>query len=156
MLQQVCEYIHNYFIQSLFDGTYTIASGVISPAVSLLEGQRFMIVGSALNDGVYTYHATGIMNDDNSLASILADETFEGTVAALSVPRGVLDTVSDINDWLEKYGEAVNSPYQSENVIGVYSYTKATAGNAQSNGTNTATWQSVFKSRLDRWRKVSF
>ena len=62
MLQEVCEYIHNYFIPKdnglprVWHGDFTIADGVISPAPALKDGQRFMNAGSDLNDGVYTFH----------------------------------------------------------------------------------------------------
>ena len=83
MLQQVCEFIHNYFIKDSQSGIYEIADGVISlPFV--LEGQRILIEGSALNDGMYTYHANGLTNDDDTEAAGLADESWTGTVCALA------------------------------------------------------------------------
>ena len=155
MLQQVCENIHNYFIKDRYTGTFEIAGHAISLPF-LLEGQRFLIEGSALNDGVYTYHAAGIKNDDDSVAVGLQDETWAGTICALAVPPPVIALSSEIKDWVAKYGESVNSPYQSENVIGVYSYTKATVGAGKTGAGDTIGWQDVFKDRLNRWRKVSF
>lgn len=154
MLQQVCESIHNYFIQKPNPGTYTIASGTISPLPDLLDGQRIWIVGSALNDGVYTYHATGLKNDDDTGSADLADETFFGSVCALAVPRDVLTLSEEIADWLGKYGDVLNSPYQSEDVIGVYSYEKMTASKV-GGGSSIIGWQEQFAGRLNRWRKVS-
>ena len=151
MLQKVCEYIHNYFIKSGHDGTYDISGGMIS--LPLLEGQRFLIQGSSLNDGMYTYHNTGITNDDDTEAAGLHDETWTGTICALAVPPAVIALSGEINTWVEKNGEAVNSPYQSENVIGVYSYTKASGG---SGAGGSVTWQDVYKDELNRWRKVAF
>lgn len=157
MLQQVCEYIHNYFIPKengmpkCWHGDYTIASGVITPAVSLKEGQRFAIFGSDLNDGVYTYHQTGIMNDDDTEAAGLQAEVFTGSIAAMAVPPAVITLVGEINDWVEKYGEAVMSPYSSETVNGVYNYTKTTK--SEEAGGGGYSWQDVFKSRLNQWRK---
>ena len=149
MLQQVCEYVHNYFIQASQSGSYEIADGMISlPFV--LDGQRILIEGSSLNDGLYTYHETGINNDDDTESAGLSDEAFAGTVHALSVPPAVVALSQEITKWNEKYGEAVNSPYQSENVIGVYSYTKAQAGGG------SVGWQDIYRDRLKRWRKVAF
>ena len=153
MLQQVCESIHNYFIKEPYCGEYTIANGVISPSLDLLEGQRIWITGSVLNDGVYTYHAAAIKDDDDSEVAGLQDETFAGTICALAVPPAVVALSAEINAWVGNNGAAVNSPYQSESVIGVYSYQKATGG---SGAGGTVTWQDVFKDRLNRWRKVSF
>ena len=155
MLQQVCEYIHNYFIKAVHEGRYEITAGVISLDF-LKEGQRFRIKGSDLNDGVYTYYADGIRNDDDTEVVGLRDETFEGTVRAMAVPPAVIALSGEINEWVEKYGETVNSPYQSENVIGVYSYTKAQFGGSNNSNSSPVSWQDIFKSRLDRYRRMNF
>lgn len=150
MLQQVCEYIHNDFIKAVHEGRYEIADGMIS--LPLLDGQRFLIQDSALNDGMYTYHDTGIFNDDDTEEVGLQDETWSGTICALAVPPAVIALSGEVNEWVEKYGENVNSPYTSESVLGVYSYSKASG---TGNG-STASWQDVFRSQLNRWRKVNF
>lgn len=157
MLQQVCEYIHNYFIPKengmpkRWHGDYAIASGVITPAVPLKEGQRFAIFGSDLNDGVYTYHEAGLTNDDDTEAAGLQAEVFTGSVGAMAVPPAVIALVGEINDWVEKYGEIVQSPYSSESVQGVYNYSKTTK--SEEAGGGGYSWQDVFKSRLNQWRK---
>lgn len=153
MLQKVCEYIHNYFIKASQRGSYEITNGMISlPFVK--EGQRILIVGSDLNDGIYTYHAAGIKDDDDAEVAGLHDETFVGTICALAVPPTVIALSGEIKTWVDKYGDVVNSPYASENVIGVYSYTK---GSRNGSGEATSTsWQDVFGSELNRWRKVAF
>ena len=152
MLQTVMDFVHNYFVKAPNPGKYTIQNGNLSPLPALLDGQRFWIVGSILNDGVYTYHSDGIKNDDDSIAVGLRDETFTGSVCTLAVPPAVIELTGEINAWVDKNSEAVNSPYTSENVIGVYSYTKASGGTGAG---GAISWQDVFKSRLDRWRKVS-
>ena len=155
MLQQLCENICNYFIQKQEQGTFEIAGGTISLPF-LLDGQRFLISGSALNDGMYTYHETGIKDDDDKAFAAgvgLKDETFAGTICALAVPPAVIALSEEVKAWVVSNGEAVSSPYQSENVIGVYSYTKASGG---SGAGGSVTWQDVFKDRLNRWRKVAF
>lgn len=154
MLQQICEHIHNYFIKERHESVHEIADGMIS--LPLLEGQRFLIVGSVLNDGIYTYHDTGIKNDDDTEAAGLQDETFTGTICALAVPPAVIALSGEINTWVETYGETVNSPYQSESVIGVYSYTKAQTGGKTNGNSKPISWTDVFADRLNRWRKVAF
>ena len=154
MLQQICEYIHNYFIKDRHENGYEIADGVISPLPALKEGQRFLIVGSDLNDGVYTYHAEGIRNDDDTEVAGLQDEAWSGTLCAMAVPPAVIALSGEINNWVAKYGDIVNSPYTSESVIGVYSYTRA-SGSSGNGGTGTANWQDVFASKLNRWRKIA-
>lgn len=155
MLQKVLEYIHNMFITAPNPGTYTIENGAISPSVALKDGQRIWIVGSDLNDGVYTYHESGIRNDDDTEAAGLRDETFSGSVCALSVPPTMIALAEEIKEWVEQYGKSINSPYTSESVIGVYSYTKQTVNRA-GGGDHSVSWQDVFKTDLDRWRRLSF
>ena len=151
MLQQVCENIHNYFIQNRYEGKYEIAEGMIS--LPLLDGQRFLIQGSALNDGVYTYHDAGIKNDDDSAVVGLKAETFTGTICALAVPPAVIALAGEIKTWVDNYGASVDTPYSSESVLGVYSYTKASGG---SGAGGSVSWQDVYADRLNRWRKVAF
>ena len=152
MLRDVCEHIHNYFIKTTLDGEFTIADGMIS--LPLIDGQRFLIKGSVLNDGMYTYHETWIGNDDDTEAVGLQAESFAGTIVAMAVPPAVIALAGEINEWVDKFGEVVKSPYQSENVIGVYSYTKGQSG---SNGNQIPTsWAEAFANSLNRWRKVAF
>ena len=151
MLNQVCENICNYFIQNRIEGRFEIADGMIS--LPLLDGQRFLIRGSALNDGMYTYHDTGIKNDDDSQAVGLHDESWAGTICALAVPPAVLALSAEIKAWVDANKESQNSPYSSENVLGVYSYTKATGGHGAGGSVG---WMDVFADKLKRWRKVSF
>ena len=152
MLQQLCEHIHNYFIQKQMPGTFEIADETISLPF-LLDGQRFLISGSVLNDGLYTYHEGEIKDDDDAEAVGLQDETWTGTICALAVPPAVIALSGEVKAWVDANGETVNSPFQSESVIGAYSYTKASGG---SGAGGAVSWQDVFKDRLNRWRKVSF
>lgn len=154
MLQEICEHIHNFDFEKgrvFHNGNFEIAEGFISLPF-LLDGQRFQIKGSVLNDGLYTYHAEGIKDDDDSKAAGLHDETWAGTICALSVPPAVIALSVEIKQWVDTYGATVNSPYSGENVIGVYSYTKATGG---SGAGGSVTWQDAFRGRLNRWRKVA-
>ena len=150
MLQQICEHIHNYFIKDARRGTYEITDGLISLDFAK-EGQRIMIVGSDLNDGVYTYHTYGLTDDDDNENAQLQDETFCGSVCALAVPPSVISLSSEIKSWMDKYGDAVNSPYQSES-FGGYSYTRASGGKS---GNSAASWEDLFSSQLNRWRKIA-
>lgn len=153
MLQEVCEHIHNYFSVDRLTEHYTITDGTLSPAPALKDGQRFLIEGSVLNDGMYTWHSDGtIKNDDDGAGAGLVDEAFTGTVCGLAVPPKLISLTAEISDWVAAYGAAINSPYQSES-FGGYSYTKA----AGANGTSVATgWEDHFRRKLDRWRRVCF
>lgn len=151
MLNQICENICNYFIRDRFEGRFEIVDGMIS--LPLLDGQRFLIQGSALNDGMYTYHDDGIKNDDDSEAVGLQDESWAGTICALAVPPAVVALSSEIQAWVDANQESQNSPYSSENVIGVYSYTKASGGHGAGGSVG---WMDIFADKLKRWRKVAF
>ena len=164
MLEKVCRHVHNYFVRAAYPDTFTISGGMISGAeVDLSEtlkpGQRFMIMNSDLNDGIYTWHQTqngyAVYNDDNTTAAALEAETFDGVIIAMAPPKDFFDLVSEIGDWQTAYGAKALSPYQSENVIGVYSYTKANGGgDGNGNGSGSPTWESVFASRLNPYRKT--
>lgn len=137
MIDRVCANVRNYFERDaagnrlVYPGTYTIENGSISLPF-LQPGQYFRIVGSALNDGVYKYPVY-----------VLTDETFRGCVWEMRPPLSFLQLVDEIEAWQTKYGETAVNPYTSENVIGVYSYSKAGSG---------ADWQQIFKSRLNAYR----
>ena len=153
MLEQVMRHVRNYFVQFNRTGSFSIVNGMLEPHDFLLDGQRFYITGSSLSDGVYTYHASYITNDDDNEVVGLPNESFMGIVFALAVPPDFIALAREIGEWVGKFGEVVNSPYQSESVVGVYSYTKSSGGTYSSTGGTT--WQSTFKGRLSTYRKVS-
>jgi hypothetical protein len=155
MLQEVLEYIHNYFIRTPIQGKFTLTEGTLTPepgtkAPELQEGQRFWIVGSVFNDGVYTWRSTGIMTDDDDAAAGLQPETFAGTICALAVPPAVIALAEEIKTWVDKNSDALNGPYQSESFNG-YSYTLKSGGTG-GNGSGYS-WQDQFGKRLERWRR---
>jgi hypothetical protein len=142
MIEQICAFIHNFFVANVISGTFTIADGSIE-VPGLVTGQYFRICNSRLNDGVYQYG----MAD-------LTDETFNGEIWDMRPPRSFIKLAQEIEAWNEKYGETVSGPYQSES-FGGYSYSLKTGSNA-SGGTdnNAGSWQGVFKSSLNQWRKL--
>ena len=166
MLQEVLDYIHNYFVPiSAEKVTYTISGGAISPDFGAEDGDRFLICGSRRNDGVYTWHAGVIGNDDDERippavqggtetikAAGLQDETFAGTIRLMSVPPTIIRLSGEIKSWVETYGSAVSSPMQSESFNG-YSYTMKAGGKSGGNG--PLTWRDQFGSQLEIWRKPS-
>ena len=134
MLESVLQYLHNWFLVAVYDDLYTIKDGSIELPF-LQAGQYFRIVGSILNDGVYSYPAEN-----------LKDEEFTGSIWALAVPPAVLSLVEEITAWQAKNG--ASGPYTSES-FGGYSYTKATNSSGVAVG-----WQDVFKAQLSPWRKL--
>lgn len=151
MLQEIMEYLNNYFVPiSAKEVKYTISGGVISPEFGAEEGDRFLICNSRRNDGVFTWHADGIKNDDDSEAAGLRDETFAGTIRVCSVPPALLALSGEISQWVETYSAQLNGPLQSESFNG-YSYTLKSGGGSGGNG--PLTWRDQFGKRLDRWRR---
>ena len=135
-LTNLCAEIRNYFETEKRFGTFTISDGSISPSNFLQDGQYFRIVGSVFNDGVYRYPAHD-----------LVDETFKGAVWAMNVPPAVVELLQKIQEFEAATANAPTA-YTSES-FGGYSYTKATDENGLPVG-----WRSVFKSELNRWRKL--
>ena len=137
MLETIMRNLRNWFLQDAYSGEYVVHNGSIDLPF-MKTGQYFRIVGSTLNDGVYRYPATG-----------LVDEVFVGSVWALAIPKAFLDAVAEIEAWQEKHGDAAAGPYQSES-FGGYTYTKAT--DEKTGG--AATWETTFRGRLNAWRKI--
>lgn len=135
MLEQLLDHLKNWFVvpDGVHPGEYSIENGGIALPF-LAGGQYYRICGSVFNDGVYQYPATD-----------LTDEMFTGAIWALAVPPAVIAIAAEIEAWQTDNPE---STYISES-FGGYSYTKAaTSGGAP------ATWQDVFRGRLNPWRKI--
>ena len=164
MLQEVMEYMNNYFVPiSAKEVTYTISSGRISPDFGAEDGDRFLICGSRRNDGVYTWHADVIGTDDDERippatqggeetikAAGLRDETFAGTIRVCSVPPALLALSGEIKQWVENNSAVLVGAFQSESFNG-YSYTLKSGGGSGGNG--PLTWRDQFGRQLDRWRR---
>ena len=135
-LTNLCAELRNYFETKKRFGTFTISGGSISPSDFLQDGQYYRIVGSVFNDGVHRHPAHD-----------LTDETFDGAVWAMAVPPAVVELAAEIEEY-KKSDAGKPSSYISEN-FGGYGYTKATDENGLPVG-----WRSVFKSELNRWRKL--
>lgn len=136
MLEEILRHLNNWFPVEIHEGEFAVEKGGIALPF-LKNNQYFRIVGSVFNDGLYQYPVSG-----------LTDETFTGTVWALAIPNAVIALAEEISTWQEKNGDAASSPFTSES-FGGYSYTK---GNVNSSG--NVSWQSVFKSRLNDWRRL--
>lgn len=136
MLEQVLRNLNNYFVvkDGVHKGTFTVSSGTLNLDF-IQKSQYFRIIGSVFNDGVYKYPTTALI-----------DETFDGEIWAMAVPRAVEELAEDIQVWCT---ENPPSAYVSE-AFGGYSRARATSG-----GTGApATWEDVFRGRLNAWRKI--
>lgn len=143
MLEQVLNFIHNFFVKETYRGTFKIVNGELQ--VDFLKpNQYYKIVGSIFNDGVHQY----------SIGILAEDEEFEGQIWAMAVPPAVIAIADEVDDWVNKYGDAVNSPYQSES-FGGYSYSKSSGQGKDGTMKSNYDWRDVFGSRLNHWRKLS-
>lgn len=136
MLTEICAEIRNYFPTEKRCGEFTISGGSIAPLGFLQDGQYYRIVGSVFNDGVHQFPA-----------DVLIDEEFTGEVWAMAVPPSVIALANTIKAYEEKGGE--QSGFTSESFAG-YSYTRATDENGA-----PASWQKVFASKLNKFRRVN-
>jgi hypothetical protein len=151
MLTELCAYLRNYFLvdylhpeERIHYGTYTIEQGHFVESPSFLsDGQYFRIVGSLFNDGVYCYGKDELM-----------DETFTGSIWAMSVPPEVSALANDISAWIVANSQSLSSPYQSES-FGGYSYSKSSGGGSSGNPSAAYSWQDQFASRLAPYRRLS-
>ena len=137
-LTDLCGELNNYFDVLRIYGEFTITNNSIDLSdYNVHEGQYIRIVGSTFNDGVHPYPVYG-----------LKDEKFRGAVWAMAVPSSVIAQITEINQWEATNQSTLNSPYQSES-FGGYSYTLKTE-----NAEGGLNWQTHFRRKLYRWRKV--
>lgn len=142
MLENLCRECNNWFrirddADGIHSGTYEIEGGSISLPF-LASGQYYRIIGSVFNDGLHCY---------GDAEDVLTDETFEGTIWALAIPKAFLALAQEVDEWQTANGNA--GPYTSES-FGGYSYTRATSSTTGA----AATWADVFAGRLNQWRRI--
>lgn len=152
MLQRLCNHVHNYFVSTRHQGTYTISGGTLSLDWPK-DGQRIWIYGSELNDGIYTFKSNGYFNDDGDTAVTLKDEEFTGTICGLKIPPEFDKINQEINEWMGKFYDITMSPFLSESFNG-YSYTQK-GGYLANRNTGALSWEYYFKERLDPYRKAN-
>ena len=140
MLEQILRHIHNRFERGCLVGTFAVSSGTFA-VDGALDGQYVWIEGSVFNDGLHRYPLSGLI-----------DETFDGRVLLLAIPRAVVDLSDTIAAWVADNSDVLDSPYQSES-FGGYSYTKA-SGSDSGGGTSLSGWRAKFADSLNPWRKL--
>lgn len=156
MIEEICRELNNWFdrksdgTDDRYFGTFTISDGAIDLSeTDIMPNQYFRIVGSRFNDGVHKY-------EPEVGAPTLTDETFNGAVWAMAVPPSVIALATEIEAWQNKYGTVDSpamSPYTSES-FGGYSYSKASRSSSNGAGSSAVTWQEMFASKLNKYRKL--
>lgn len=149
-LESVLSHIHNWFVRGTASVRGCAISGGELPegvAGGILDGQWYRIEGSALNDGLHLHPDTELL-----------DETFDGTISTLAIPRPLLALSEEIGEWIEDTKEADkakrSAKYRSES-FGGYSYSvgddsRSGSGNGGLNG-----WKAAFAGDLNAWRKLA-
>lgn len=154
-LERVLSHIHNWFTrETLSLSGCEVVGGQLPASVAerIPDGAWYRIEGSYLNDGL---HLRGEVDEG------LTDESIDGTLSVLSVPRALLTVVDEITDWIDATSEArskaASSPYQSES-FGGYTYsmrsdlTGGSSGSSGNGGLNG--WQAAFRSDLNPYRRL--
>ncbi len=136
MLEQILRTMNNWFVREIHPGKFTVEDGRLALPF-LQDGQYFRIVGSVFNDGLHQYPT-----------DMLTNETFNGSVWALAIPREVIKLSEDVAAWEEENGAHTVTGYQSESIPS-YSYTRATNKDG-----SVLTWEDVFASQIRRWSKL--
>lgn len=139
-IKEICDYIHNYFEVDEVSGEFTIADGSLE-ASFLSENQYYRIQGSVFNDGIYKYPSTD-----------LTDETFQGKVTAMAVPKDVLAVLDEATQWENDNAKVLQSPLNSES-FGGYSYSKGSSSK-KDGSQGQITWRDVFGDKLKAYRKI--
>ena len=94
MLEEVLQHLNNWFLvpDGIHTGEFIVQDGRLTLPF-LQTGQYFRVVGSVFNDGLHQYPAKN-----------MTDETFDGAVWALAVPRAVITLADEIVSWDAKNG----------------------------------------------------
>lgn len=113
MLEQILMEIHNWFrvrndVDGIHPGTYTIENGGIALPF-LRDGQYFRIMGSVFNDGLHCYGPD---------MEALTDETFNGTIWALAIPKMMINAANETVEYFAKNHPEIFSLYSSESFGG--------------------------------------
>lgn len=145
ILEQILWHIHNWFEREQIPvSTCCIDDGSLPTSITdrMLDGQWYRIEGSYLNDGLHQHPAED-----------LEDETFNGTITLLAIPKPLLRVAEDIAAWQEANGAVVDGPYASES-FGGYSYSLRSDSGANSASGGLSGWRLAFRDRLNPFRKM--
>lgn len=152
MLSEITRSINNHFaidqrtggLYGAEQGEFAIADGRIAVKSKYLVGQYIAISGSMLNDGVYKIDA---VSDGAISVTGLIDETFDGTIYSLRIPREFIALCDRINAFAE------SEDGQAGNIVsagfGIQSQSFATDEAGQKSG-----WEYAFRTSLHRYRRA--
>lgn len=138
-MDKLLDYINNYFYKFKERGTYEIKDDVlIGVRGKYFPGQYIMIRNSFLNDTVFKIKA---ITEKGLLLEESLDETFEGYVCSLAIPRNIIEIEKKISD----FNNDPTNKHTNRASVGFGSQTVSLATNK--NGA-VMTWKDVFKEDL--------
>ena len=146
MINEIMEQINNYFSRTVESNGSIISGSTISGSFreTYLTGQFIRLQHTILNDGVYK--VVSLVGNVLTVEETLIDETPVETylIWGLAPPKDFLNLVNEINTY-----------ETSQTQVGIVSESQGSRSVSfgSSNGDNS-NWESVFKRRLNRYRKV--
>lgn len=131
----VMRHVNNFFLREAVEGVFTISGdGVLSPAV---DAPYIAVTGSMWHDGLYD-SVNALKNDH--------EETFEGTVWAISPPAQFLALCKEIEAYEAK--NPTGAPVSES--FGGYSYSRGTSGQSGC----AITWREAFADALRPYKRM--
>ena len=158
MLNEVIEYLNNYFFKyTLGVKNYTYTKDVTFTATGTLAatdfsstfvvGEYILIENTRLNDGIYlitAIDATTITVDATLDIAITSEAEVEATLTKLYIPKQLIALIADIKTYNTNTTDGVVSESQGNRSV---TYGTSSGGGASG-------WQSAFKNRLERYKKL--
>jgi hypothetical protein len=143
MLQNILDYLNNYFVRTRELFTAVVSDGITGTfSKTYAIGQYISIDNTLINNGVYKI--TGVSTSKLTLDATLTAETVTGVVWGLAIPKVVLTLATEI------------ASYDSTSQKGVMSESQGNRSISYGNGTTSGSsnWQSVYKSNLMPYKKI--
>ena len=148
-INTICAHLPNWFIQGQpqESGNLILANGKITLKTDFKVGQRILLTGGMFAVGSFLIASKLEVDTGGYLYTLDGAEGIDDEIALVygqRVPPGFIALCEEIAAWRPK-----NKPtsLQSENIIGEYSYTKATGPDGLPPG-----WQKVFAPDLREYR----
>ncbi|MGL5646712.1 MAG: hypothetical protein ACRDDY_02580 [Clostridium sp.] len=141
-MERILNHINNHFYLFFENADFEITSGYILVKGKYIVGQYIKIKGSLLNDGVYKVDR---IEENKVFINGLVDESFNGTVFQLGIPRDLIKLEEEIKEF-NTNNKPTNVTSES---FGGYSYSKATGSNGV-----PLDWTRVFSNSLKPYKRM--
>ena len=140
MLAEICAYLRNWFCDpgDRHIGTFEISDGELTPSDFLQDGQYFRVIGSIFNDGVYSFPSAE-----------LHDETFDGAVWAMRIPRQLIELDNEITQYVHNLQSKI-----SEEGWDMFSSQSFKGYSGTVRDFVEMSWKKKYGPQLAQWRKL--